>query len=236
MTLAAQRINRLASACNAAVYLEIGLREGYTFNAVQVETKHGVDPDLGRWQSASVPDHLHACTSDEFFASKAGQELMVDIAYVDGLHHADQALRDVINCFNAGADVVLLDDVWPCDRFSALPDYELALFLRAEHGNPYRVQESAWHGDVYRAAMTLAQCPELCVNTIIGYGNAQSVITRSTGRGQWNELSISKLRSVPADYDQFLEAGVQMLNCSSESAVLSAACARLSAGKVSSRG
>ena len=218
MTLASSRINQLAVFVNAACYLEIGVREGHTFAEVRVSEKHGVDPCFeSSDEDKTLNQYKHSMSSDQFFASRLGRELIVDVAYVDGLHRADQALRDVLSCFDCGADVVLLDDVWPCDRFSAMPSYELALAVRAEHGNPYHVHPQAWHGDVYKAAMTLAMRPEFCVNTIIGYGNPQSVITRSFAPKTSSQPVVS---FDSLDYEQFLEQGVKLLNCAGEPTVM----------------
>ena len=41
-----RRLNRLAEALDCKTYLEIGVSEGITFNAVNVVTKTGVDPDF----------------------------------------------------------------------------------------------------------------------------------------------------------------------------------------------
>jgi SAM-dependent methyltransferase len=70
-------------------YLEIGVHAGDNFARVRVAHKVGVDP------SARVPVD-YALRSDEFFARLA-PEREFDLVFVDGLHSAEQALRDILN-------------------------------------------------------------------------------------------------------------------------------------------
>jgi SAM-dependent methyltransferase len=70
-------------------YLEIGVHAGDNFSRVRARHKIGVDP------SARVPVD-YALRSDEFFA-RLPPEREFDLVFVDGLHSAEQARRDILN-------------------------------------------------------------------------------------------------------------------------------------------
>jgi hypothetical protein len=107
-------------------YLEIGIALGECFAEVRCELKHSVDP-------TSFPV-THGMTSDDFFRDN---RLSYDIVFVDGLHTAEQALRDInnsLNCLRTNGSVVVHD---------CLPTQE-SHQLRHMVGN-------AWTGDVWKA-------------------------------------------------------------------------------------
>lgn len=137
-------------------YLEIGLDDGWTFVAVESEESIGVDPnprfDLSR---LSAHQKVLATTSDDFFASQ-DEEAKFDLVFIDGLHTAEQTLRDIRNAFkvlNTGG-VILIDDVIPSDEVSAIPNHVESLRVRAASGLP----GSAWHGDVFRVLGAIQHC------------------------------------------------------------------------------
>ena len=83
-------IQFLIDKCNAKKYLEVGVQGGYVFNNIKCDYKVGVDPD----QSSKATLFI---TSDEFFSKNSE---VFDIIFIDGLHHADQVLRDIENALN----------------------------------------------------------------------------------------------------------------------------------------
>mgnify|MGYP003643502577 FL=1 len=127
-------INYLIKRHNYKSYLEIGVntpaQPGYNWVGVEVENKHGVDPNV---------DTTFKVPSDEFFENHVSQ--MYDIVFVDGLHIFEQAYRDITNSLdilNEGGTIVVHD----CN-----PTEEIT--QRRERAS------DAWHGDVWKAILKL---------------------------------------------------------------------------------
>ena len=128
-------LNRLAGRYGYSRYLEVGVQTGRTFKEVSCGERMGMDPAL-RGKLYGVV----RMTSDEFFDwLPSGVEF--DLAFVDGLHLREQALRDVRNSLSrlsAGGMVVLHD---------CLP--------RSEGQQGRRQVGGSWTGDVWRAMAEL---------------------------------------------------------------------------------
>ncbi len=95
-------IQLLIDKIKAKSYLEIGVSGGENFQTIRCENKVGVDPEL------TSPATIFL-TSDEFF--KQNKDTF-DVIFVDGLHHADQVLRDIIHSLkilNEGGYIVCHD-------------------------------------------------------------------------------------------------------------------------------
>jgi hypothetical protein len=129
-------------------YLEIGVAEGHSLAVSQCRTV-GVDPDFCVTQEVQAPVSLIRATSDEYFdrlqarrATPFGR-LPIDLAYIDGLHHFEQALRDFVNVerYSARSSVVAFDDIFP-------RNVEEAARQRATQ---------AWTGDVFRIPLALSK-------------------------------------------------------------------------------
>lgn len=83
-------------------YLEIGVQAGDCFRGVVCENKVGVDPDPS--SAATVHE-----TSDEFFSKNKEK---FDCIFIDGLHHADQVYKDIMNslaCLSEGGTILMHD-------------------------------------------------------------------------------------------------------------------------------
>lgn len=80
-------INSLIKKIQGKKYLEIGISNGDNFGKIKCDYKIGVDPEI------TSPATLHL-TSDQFF--EINQETF-DVIFIDGLHHADQVEKDIIN-------------------------------------------------------------------------------------------------------------------------------------------
>lgn len=99
-------------------YLEIGIYEGESLRLAGPSTRViGIDPQP-RCEPPYPPNWcIHAQTSDAFFARSDLAEMVgaVDIAFVDGLHHFEQTLRDLENVerLMSRRGVVLIHDVVP---------------------------------------------------------------------------------------------------------------------------
>jgi predicted O-methyltransferase YrrM len=134
-------INHLIGAHGYRRYLEIGVAGGWCFDGVECEHKDGVDPQFPA---------TFAMTSDEFFAL---EHEPYDIVFVDGLHTADQAYRDIRNALGILADggTILAHD--------CLPD-------TLEEGSDTIRYDGPWYGGVWHAIARLRTDPALSVKTI----------------------------------------------------------------------
>jgi len=118
-----KRVHRWLRPAN---YLEIGVESGASMVLAEPPTLClGVDPEPQIQFEFSAPTQIFEKTSDDFFAEHdLGEELggkALDLAFVDGLHHFDAALRDFINIerHSTPATVVLFHDGIPLDEETA---------------------------------------------------------------------------------------------------------------------
>lgn len=175
-------------------YLEIGVQAGHCFAAINCEIKVGVDPDTA---SAAT---IHK-TSDEFFQilntdytwlfQGAKEKPKFDIIFIDGLHHAEQVEKDIINslaCLSEGG-TILMHDCKPESEFMQLI--------------PLTTQNE-WTGDTWKAyvkmRMTREDLSMRVVNTDWGVG-----IIRI---GSQEKLTID----VPINYENFKKNEDKWLN------------------------
>ncbi len=97
-------INVIANKIKAKSYLEIGIfNPDHNFDRVNVIFKEGIDPSIDDTRVAKM-------TSDEFFEVK--KIARYDLIFCDGLHHADQVKRDIINSWkvlNEGGCILIHD-------------------------------------------------------------------------------------------------------------------------------
>ncbi|NBS31202.1 MAG: class I SAM-dependent methyltransferase, partial [Actinobacteria bacterium] len=139
-------------------YLEIGLDDGWTFVNVSADSAIGIDP-VPRLNQSDLPKGREIFTepSDSYFARQVDSHLF-DVVFVDGLHTAEQTLRDLQSSFRVlkPNGVVVIDDVIPSDAISAIPDQAESLRRRELAGLP----GTAWHGDVFRIIGAIAACSE----------------------------------------------------------------------------
>ncbi len=79
----------------------------------------GVDPAFRVERELLCDLHLVRATSDEFFAREHPlahfDEPVIDLAFIDGMHLAEYALRDFINTerYTHAASVIVIDDMLP---------------------------------------------------------------------------------------------------------------------------
>lgn len=135
-------LNRLAQHYGYSSYLEIGVAGGGSFRNVRIDDKLGVDPAWRRWYL--FRRDVKKTTSDRFFVRN---QRTFDLIFVDGLHHADQAYKDIRNSLqvlNPGG-AILVHDCIPTTR-------EQQIVPR---------MQSSWTGDVWRAYLKISQDPKL---------------------------------------------------------------------------
>lgn len=133
-------------------YLEIGVANGSSLALSSVPSV-GIDPAYSVTRELHAPVRLARTTSDEYFASTDPKEWLggpIDLAFIDGMHLFEYALRDFINVEKhcRWSSVVVLDDMLPRDVDEAARDRHT----------------KAWTGDVFRVADVLRDLrPDLTV-------------------------------------------------------------------------
>lgn len=107
-------------------YVEIGIREGESLRAASPETICvGIDPEPMVKGTVSPATRVFAETSDGFFTRHDLADVMgmpaFDLAFIDGLHLWEQALRDFIHLerYARPQSVVMLHDCLPLDAVSS---------------------------------------------------------------------------------------------------------------------
>jgi hypothetical protein len=139
------------------VYLEVGVHEGHSFRlATEAKLVVGVDLAMNLRFDAPPGARLFHTTSDEFFTRDADdvfRSAPVDLAFVDGLHHWDQTLRDVAHTerHSHGGGRVLIHDCLPIDAETSARERTTVV----------------WSGDVWKVVLWLRRHrPDLRVTTI----------------------------------------------------------------------
>lgn len=141
-TEAARLVERALAVNGGSRYLEVGIKNGATLQAVDAVTLVGVDPF--HWANVSMcrPGmSIHPLPSDRYFRRLPSSNRF-DVVFVDGLHVYRQAYRDVLNAAAAlgPGGAILIDDVVP---------------RSAAEANPVRTTKKAWMGDVYKVIITI---------------------------------------------------------------------------------
>jgi hypothetical protein len=159
---------RIHEYLNPATYVEIGIDQGDSFEIVRPETLAlGVDPNPRIKKPLGPNQRVFAQTSDDFFEqrdviSELGGKT-VDLAFIDGLHLYEFALRDFINLEKdcSAESVILIHDVYPIDARCAARDRESWF----------------WSGDIWRLILTLKKYrPDLSVNVIAARPTGLAII------------------------------------------------------------
>lgn len=146
-------LEQLHARLQPRTYLEVGVNDGASL-ALSRTRSIGVDPAFAVVKELECDVQLVRATSDDFFDRpeplRHFGDLPVDLAFIDGMHLSDFALRDFMNVepLMAATGVVVLDDVLPRNALEASRDR----------------RTSAWTGDVYKAVEVLQRRrPDLVV-------------------------------------------------------------------------
>lgn len=139
-------------------YLEIGVSRGESLACVQPATLTlGIDPAPKLPGPPPANVRIYRETSDDFFARYSPRAELggsaVELAFIDGMHHFEYALRDFINVERACArsSVILMHDCYPLDERTAQREQVTGF----------------WSGDIWRLMLLLRERrPDLTVRTI----------------------------------------------------------------------
>ena len=153
-----QVLARILDAAKPRTYVEIGVAQGDSLRLVKPPTLAiGVDPDPQLASPLAANHKVFAETSDAFFAGRDPRAelggLPIDLAFIDGMHHFEFALRDFANLerYSTPDSTILIHDCYPLDRETA---------ERERH-------RAFWSGDIWRLIVLLKKYrPDLAVHTV----------------------------------------------------------------------
>lgn len=135
------------------LYLEIGVRHGRSLQLARGPAL-GVDPTPEVTVELGPSTRVVTASSDQYFSDLADNELAgLDLAFIDGMHLFEYALRDFMNIERRAhpSTLVVIDDVMPGHP------------AQADRDRRTRV----WTGDVWKLAALLAQArPDLTLLTL----------------------------------------------------------------------
>lgn len=152
---------RIHNEFRPSTYIEIGVSAGWSMGRTHPDTICvGIDP----WPEQIADDAnfhsnvtIYPITSDEFFdgdsVADAMQNLPIELAFIDGMHQFEYALRDFIGIekWSCPGSVVLVHDCLPVDEITAARDRVTAF----------------WSGDIWRLILILKKYrPDLTVTTL----------------------------------------------------------------------
>lgn len=214
-------LQNIINIIKAQVYLEIGVFNGDIISNITCNEKIGVDPEFKfNWKKKvkkilpSSKFRTFEVTSDTFFENYAPNILTkgIDVAFVDGLHTYDQALRDVENCLKyLNKDgFIVMHDCNPNSRANEFPvknSINEALELAKKGKIPG--WNNCWNGDVWKALVHLRIThPELNIFTLdLDWG--LGIITYGVPDSQ-PSISIQELKN--SDYSLLESERSELLN------------------------
>jgi hypothetical protein len=165
----------------------------------------GVDP--APKINVPLPDSVKIFpkTSDDFFATHdvkkelSGKE--IDLAFIDGMHHFEFALRDFMNIErNAHHDsVILIHDCYPLGKLTSARQRTTI----------------CWSGDVWKLIVCLLKYrPDLDVHVILTPPTGLGIVSRLNPASTFIGENLQKLYDefIPRDYDDVKLGKDQRLN------------------------
>jgi tetratricopeptide (TPR) repeat protein len=149
-------------------YVEIGVSRGDSIELADASTKViGIDPDPQLAKPLGPNHRVFQETSDAFFASHDLRALLdglpVDLAFIDGMHHFEFALRDFVNLepYCSRDSTILVHDCYPLDAATAARE-------RATN---------FWSGDIWRLVLALKKYrSDLSIHTVAAAPTGLAVI------------------------------------------------------------
>jgi hypothetical protein len=151
-------LSRLHHVLRPENYLEIGVESGATLALATTATRAvGVDPAPALSAALPANARLYPVESDRFFAEESRDTVFdgrpVDLAFIDGMHWFEYALRDFVNVEHWAAkdSTIVLHDCLPISSVAA----------RRERASMF------WVGDVWKVLDALLEYrPDLLIRVI----------------------------------------------------------------------
>jgi tetratricopeptide (TPR) repeat protein len=153
-----QVMARILQAVKPRTYVEIGVEHGTSLRLVQAPTLAiGIDPEPKLAGPLAPNQKVFAETSDAFFASRDARAelggLPIDLAFIDGMHQFEYALRDFTNLerYCTRDSTILIDDCYPLNRETAERER----------------RREFWSGDIWRLILLLKKYrPQLAIHIV----------------------------------------------------------------------
>lgn len=150
-------------------YLEVGVRTGNSLVLANPPTiAVGIDPVPSLKSDARTTTKLFPMYSDDYFKQRNPLSDLegdsIQMAFIDGLHVYEQALRDFINIekYATKNTIVFIHDILPINRLTAARE----------------AKTSFWSGDVWKVLATLIKHrPDLDAFTIAAKPTGLGVVT-----------------------------------------------------------
>lgn len=163
-----QVLARMHAHLRPQTYIEIGVAKGDSIRFVSPATRTlGVDPEPEIAFELPPNVKIFAQKSDDFFAQHDVRAelggLPVELAFIDGMHHFEFALRDFMNIepLCTPASTILIHDVYPLDERTAARDRDTIF----------------WSGDIWRLVLLLRKHrPDLVVHTIGAHPTGLAIV------------------------------------------------------------
>lgn len=161
---------RIIGELHPRTYVEVGIFKGGTLKLVQkVPAVVAIDPDPRLEWTPEAHMRVFKMTSDDYFAARDLREDLggrpVDLAFIDGMHQFEFALRDFANIERCCTprSVILVHDGYPLDALSA----------------SRTPSDVFWSGDVWRLIVLLKKYrPDLRIQTLATAPTGLALITR----------------------------------------------------------
>jgi DNA-binding transcriptional LysR family regulator len=188
-----QILERIHRYLRPATYVEIGIEEGLSLAVALAGGEPGtaivgIDPNPRLPPAVAERARIFRKTSDEFFARqdlhKELGERAVDLAFIDGMHLFEFALRDFINLerYCARTSTCLVHDCYPLDERTSARE---------------RVTEF-WTGDVWKLVLCLKKYrPDLDVHTVAAAPTGLVIIRRLDPKSR---ILQDRLESICAEF------------------------------------
>jgi hypothetical protein len=184
-----ERIAEIHAHLKPKTYLEIGVHRGKTIALAGADTLTiGVDPEPRIEVPLGPNVRIFTERSDTFFARSDLAEIFghrpLDLAFIDGMHNFEFALRDFIGAERLAArrSTILVHDTFPLNRVTA--DRERATTF--------------WSGDIWRMVLALKKYrPDLAIHTI---ATAPTGLTMIRGLDPGSRVLGEQLEAIIAEF------------------------------------